>query len=525
MKKLLVILAVFGAAATVLSQQGTVRIHTNPQVPSLDTLDRLDLTMAWHTKVPVDGTRDGFYSLQLIPGKSFTLLLAQTFKRSVIAINAETGDTLWRTPVGLPYRSMQPVSASEQTVFVCRHETVFALDRDNGKQLLYTMDPDTNQPQYGFRMEAPATAGLAADAEFLFVCQGDRLVRFAVPNFRALAKLPPPVAEPGAKPQGSPQLVRTWHFTAPGNLGQTPILTREVVVVTTDDGMVSFINRSNPGADERPVFRGQFQTEGAVVAQVASHKAMVYAPCQDYFLYALDAAASRLSWRFAGQAPIVDAPKATDADIFVAVGKAGLYRLERANGNVKWASKDAAKFLATDQRFVYALDRLGKMLVLDYERGKALAAWDARDWVLPIPNDLTDRIYLASNDGQIVCLRQRDHFQPLRVKTFETVQPKGKQGKKKAEDKAPPGEDIVPKEKDDKDKAAPESGVRGQESGVRNQESGIRGQRSKSPAAREGGSAGSRWTAAGEWFLVRDAKPLHCDGLQTFDPWLLTPGS
>ena len=44
--------------------------------------------------------------------------------------------------------------------------------------------------------------------------------------------------------------------------------------------------------------------------------------------------------------------------------------------------------LATNNRFVYALDRMGHLLVLDYDRGKELARWDTRDWVVPVSNDM-----------------------------------------------------------------------------------------------------------------------------------------
>ena len=135
MKKIVIIVAVLALTATGLSQQGGLRIQTRPALPSRDLLERLTMKMLWSNKVPVDGTRDGFFSLQLFPGKSFTLLVAQTYKGSVIALNAETGDILWRTSAGLHYRSMMPVGANEQVVFAVRVDTLFALDRETGKQL------------------------------------------------------------------------------------------------------------------------------------------------------------------------------------------------------------------------------------------------------------------------------------------------------------------------------------------------------------------------------------------------------
>jgi outer membrane protein assembly factor BamB len=414
MKKLVALAGLLLIAAVTLAQD--VRLHTNPTVPPKDVLEKLSLKKAWHLTVPVDHLRDGFCQLQLIPGPKFTLLLAQTCKGAVVAINGETGDTLWRTTIGLPYQVTLPAGWNEQSIFVTRQDTLYALDRDDGTHQIYSVDKATNQPIYGMVLEGAPSAGLVADEEFLFITMGDRVVRFAVPPFRQINRTQERVPAAGKKLEPSPPLLPTWNYNTFGSqLLQAPVLTREMAVITSVQGNVYMVKK----ADGETLSR--FKTEGPVSAGVAFNKWMVYVPCEDYFLYALDAATGRLVWRFAGQAPIVRKPEATDQDVFVSPGKTGLVRLHRKSGEPEWKNKDAQRFLSTNQRFVYALDNQGKLLVLDYERGKELARYDMRDWILPISNDLTDRIYLASNDGQIICLHHRDLTKPLMVKTFEVM--------------------------------------------------------------------------------------------------------
>jgi outer membrane protein assembly factor BamB len=252
-------------------------------------------------------------------------------------------------------------------------------------------------------------------------------VRYSVPNFRAAPKQQPNVVQPGSTPQGSPPLIRQWAFDAKGRLSQPPLLSFKSAVATRDDGAVFAVARANAG-DEPADLRTSFQTQGEVVAPLAINKGIVYIPCQDSFLYAFNTDNGQLEWRFAGQAPIVAGPLATDFDVFVRVDKKALFRLNRATGNVVWSNKEAVKVLAANLRFVYAVDRVGNMLVLDYERGKTMAAWDARDWVLTIANDLTDRVFMAANDGQILCLHHRDLVRPMVVRTFESELPPPKKG-------------------------------------------------------------------------------------------------
>jgi outer membrane protein assembly factor BamB len=405
-----------GVVTAAFGQEAILRIHTKPILPSRETLDRLDLTLAWKIKVPMDSVRDGFYSLQMFPGKTAPLMVAQTYQGAVVAINAETGDILWRTLIGRPFEMAQPVAINSQTVFACRREVLYALDRDSGKQVLYTAEPNSRVPAYGMSLESTPSAGLAADDEFLLVPLTNRLLQLEVPNFRAELKKQKPT--PSGLPQDSPQLNRGWSFSTTGlTILQPAIIWRTHVSVITVEGSV-FVIDTLGGATITT-----FKAEGNIKGITAVNKSVLYIPSEDYFLYAFDSGSGRLLWRFPGQSHIMRSPVATDKDVYVAPSGTGLYRLDQATGNVKWNQRNAVRFLANNKRFVYTMDKLGQVLVLDYDRGKELARWDTRDWVVPVSNDMTDRIYLAANDGQIICMHHRESIQPLKVKTFDELKP------------------------------------------------------------------------------------------------------
>ncbi len=153
----------------------------------------------------------------------------------------------------------------------------------------------------------------------------------------------------------------------------------------------------------------------------------------------------------------------TDVDVFVSGHRKGLYRVERATGRPNWLNEQADRFLSTNQKFVYALDRSGALLVLDYARGTTLAQYDVRDWLVPVPNELTDRFYLASHDGQILCLRNRSDKLPRYNKTFEVRLPPKTEEKK--DDKAEP-KDLEKDNKDNEKKDATLQGAAHEVSGI-----------------------------------------------------------
>src|SRR5688572_24377450 len=109
MKKFLGAVVLLGVVVTGLHSQPALRVVTNPKIPPRDVLERLNLSLAWKTKLPTGGLRDGLFTLQLIPGKKRTELVVQTIFGAVFLLDAETGDLLWRTTVGIPGWNGEPV--------------------------------------------------------------------------------------------------------------------------------------------------------------------------------------------------------------------------------------------------------------------------------------------------------------------------------------------------------------------------------------------------------------------------------
>jgi hypothetical protein len=134
-----------------------------------------------------------------------------------------------------------------------------------------------------------------------------------------------------------------------------------------------------------------------------------------------------------------------DDEVYVTPEGAGLYRLDRATGQLLWRYQPIEYFLAANRKFVYGLDRQGSMHILDRVRGIPLSVTPGtRDYVFPVSNELTDRIYLASNDGLLVSLHDLDYPVPLRNKNVE------------ARKEGPPKEQVEEKKETEKSDGAEE---------------------------------------------------------------------
>jgi outer membrane protein assembly factor BamB len=102
----------------------------------------------------------------------------------------------------------------------------------------------------------------------------------------------------------------------------------------------------------------------------------------------------------------------TDDDVYISTDRGGLRRLDRSNGRMVWQNRMADRFLAANPRVVYAADRAGHLLILDRASGEQIGSYDTRDFVVPITNDLTDRVYMAANDGLLISLHDVAHVKP-----------------------------------------------------------------------------------------------------------------
>ncbi len=149
------------------------------------------------------------------------------------------------------------------------------------------------------------------------------------------------------------------------------------------------------------------------------HQDTIYTVRLDRSLTAEAADGGYLLWRLSLPGRVLRFPDVTDADVFIAPEGVGLQRLHRRTGELVWTNSEAMRFLAVNPKFVYATDRTGRLLVLDYARGTRLSVYDTREFVVPINNEMSDRVFLASHDGLLVCLHDRDYPRPLRNKSVD----------------------------------------------------------------------------------------------------------
>jgi outer membrane protein assembly factor BamB len=437
MKKLLIALMLVAAVFTPLFAADTSRLLSNPTLLPVECLDRLRLKMAWTATVPMQGRRDGLFSAQLLPGEKGPELLVQTRSGGVMSYDATTGVLRWATRVGTPFRLAQPLAYNHDTLFAISNIDLVALDRATGRLL------------WEFDLPSGAAAPPGADEDSIYVSMTNgRVAAYTLPNPALEAKLarqgkaPDTATAPQAAhavkgidlhaigplsgvhegermPHLGLQPVERYSYISDERVEQAPVPTRERVLLAGVGGEIMAIAKGGPKLAWRPIY-----ARGKIMVPVGQYDETAYVASNDATVYAISIASGRGFWRSSVGGVPTDRPAALDEDIYVAADRAGVVRLDRGSGEERWRNEEATRYLASNKTFVYAADRHGRLLILDRARGNTLSSYDGtRDFVFPVQNDLTDRVYLAANNGLIVCLHDRDAATPVVMKTIKERSP------------------------------------------------------------------------------------------------------
>lgn len=443
-----------GLAAPSAAQDPRVRTYSTPLPPPREVLDRLNLQMAWRGYVPMDGRHDGLATVQLHGSD----LYVQTRSGLVTLIDAETGVPRWKTRVGRAYVAEHALAFNSREVYVINNTYLYALDRRNGA------------PRWDYRLPEGVAAAPVADESMIYVpTQTGRFLAYYLPrpeltaalsggitsaydeaagkgaeqprkripsikgesrgSSTTISYLTPSVRDASTEeePKG-PRPVRVWSDVTSLRLELPVLYTFEHLLLPTPNGIVLAVSKL-PTANGQAAELYRFRTDSPIRVPAGYFDEAAYVATEDANLYALQVSGGRILWRHTAGTAISRKPAVTDRDIYIVSGTKGMTRLDRVTGQPMWripvrgelAESNAAadRFLAVNPKYVYATDTSGRLLVLDRRRGVTLSGFDTKDFVYPISNEVSDRLYLAANNGLIVCLHDREYPQPIRHRKKE----------------------------------------------------------------------------------------------------------
>ena len=182
------------------------------------------------------------------------------------------------------------------------------------------------------------------------------------------------------------------------------------------------------GALERDL-TWQFETSAPITAPLAATNDSLILASEDYFVYCLNRDNGLVRWEFASGYPIRKAPVVIGNDLYIMPDRGGVFNLVLRTGEEKWERPGITDLLAATKSRLFGSDVTGNIVLLQRSTGRPLGTLPLKPFSVRLQNDRTDRLFMATPSGLVVCLREQGsefahyHKYPERAPIVPDVEP------------------------------------------------------------------------------------------------------
>ena len=373
-------LAVAGAgllAAPAMGQTSLRRAGAT-NIPSRGSLAPFGLTRQWVGQATFDPGADQLRSIVADERAVFAVGKQGT----VTAFDAETGGRLWAARVGSQDQPvLEPVANETQVILVVGTRLV-AIDKVSGAV------------QWRLNLDALPSAGPAADDRNVYVGFEDGgVAAYDLRKVRTLFN--------EGKLRDYSYNSRVWTYRTSKAISSPPI---------TDGTIVGFASRSGVfyGVDANTRnLRYLFEGAGPITAPVTEAGDRVLIPCDDLNTYCIDKRNGNVLWTVVTGLPVRRKPTVIGGRVYLSPGRAGLLAADLESGVRQWGQPAASDFVASSGGRVYCMTTFGGMVALEADSGRVTGRLPISGFDHYVTNQRTDRVFLASSRGTVLCIRER----------------------------------------------------------------------------------------------------------------------
>ncbi len=296
---------------------------------------------------------------------------AETAKGDLLAINAETGELRWRFPTGRPdYPSMAP-AANDEYVAVVNGSTLYVVQLIDGKLA------------FEKQLAGAPGAGPAITDTHVYVPQLSGPMQ--VFRLKEEERRRPPI-----------------NLASFGGTHIQPTVSPTSISWATDRGMLFVIDAEK--------VRTRFRLEAR--ASIVSHSTFLppnrwLVASVDGYVFCVTEDKGRMLWQFSSGEPLDTAPLAIEKQAFIVAERGDLFAIDTDHGLQQWKAASIRQTVSASPQRLYCVGSEGEMIVLDRSTGGRLNLLPLATMGQFITNDVSDRIYLATDSGRLVCLREQ----------------------------------------------------------------------------------------------------------------------
>ncbi len=323
------------------------------------------------------------------------VVFVQSTAGVVTAINAETGREMWTTQVGRTDEVAMPATSNAGIVMIVAGPKLYAMDKFTGRQL------------FSYRLNSQPSAGpVITEGSFLVPLSDTSVAACSLKTLQYLEryqKLPSGVAQPIA-----------WRFVTGEVIKVAPVAGASRCAFVTDTGNV-FVVDIGGGQSGKSKFQLLLQSQPtAPLTLVSRDQEYLFAAVANNRLYCIGLNTNgRMQWTYPLGQRVSEPITVIDQDVFVVGDEGELMALGLKSGLPRQTTsakpfvvKDVKTLVSVSENAVYIFDSSGRLLTVDRKSGEVVATTEFPGLNVPIRNSVTDRLYLSSTSGRVVCLKE-----------------------------------------------------------------------------------------------------------------------
>ena len=360
------------------------RQSTGKVLPTQPQLSQLGLERAWWGQATLNPSRDKIRHVTV----DEDIVYVQATSGVTTAFNSETGERLWSTQLGRFDQPSFPAVSNEDLALVVVGSTMYGVEKMTGRTVWTLVLPGQ-----------PSTGPSVDDSQVYIGTLDGSLYALSLKKIRKLYR-------EQRLPQWSAEAI-VWRYQAGKEITSPPITTGRVVNFASRDGSLYSVS-----ANDRKLFY-QLETDKPIVAPLARSGKVQYLASEDNTFYALNVENGKVLWEFTSGLPIRRAPFAIANDLYITPDRGGMYCLEGASGAQRWWQPSLTRFLAVAGGSMFASDDEGNLIKVSRASGAIEGAFPLRAFSVRVSNDRTDRLYLSTESGLIIALRQKGELLPV----------------------------------------------------------------------------------------------------------------
>jgi len=295
----------------------------------------------------------------------------------VTAIDGETGELLWQSSVPRADLPLYGPGISDDYVTVVNGNAFYAMDLHNGNMI--------NTGRLAF---TPAGSAASLDQRIIVPSTEGRLVGYNVEN----PVIAPVILRAGAENRRGLAISADRDFMAWTSRNAMYLVHNENV-----PKLWSKVNLDEP-LDSKPI---------------ATHQGFLFTSMYGTVIHATTARTGSYLWRVNLAIPTSHTPVCDNKHAFILSDDGRVVALDLQTGKQLWGSYvgHVDQIVGVGKEHLYIQNDRGSLSKLRVSDGQVEATSSAMvDMV--IPNSVTDRLFIATKDGHISCLRETGSLQP-----------------------------------------------------------------------------------------------------------------